>query len=247
MPFDWDPERNLGTCTGALPAPRVAHMGEYQDVREKDAEGRNLQERMRTEGHLRGPANAPMSAAFIVTDQGCHRRVEQFKADGTLQMSVCVLGSLHVMFAFIKCIFETFDPILCLARLVETQLNARQLALFLWLLRLLFLCNSCHLGALLTLRVFRLQTLPLGLLPVFLLRLDRSSMLLASHFICRSLPHKARPVLRRHGVVLRPLLRGRVAPKLPELRRPLPGKNAGAPPPSARIRSPFRMLPGSFQ
>ena len=40
-------------------------------------------------------------------------------------MAVCVLGTLHVLFAFIKCIFETFDPILRLACLVEKQLNVK--------------------------------------------------------------------------------------------------------------------------
>lgn len=121
MPFDWDPEDRLGTCKGVLPTPRIAHMGDYHDLRASP----NLQEQMRNEGHLPAPENAPLSAAFIVTDQGCHRRVEQFKADGTLQVAVCVLGTLHVLFAFIKCIFETFDPILRLACLVEKQLNVK--------------------------------------------------------------------------------------------------------------------------
>ena len=59
------------------------------------------------------------------SDQGCHRRVEQFKADGTLLCTVCCLGTLHVIFAVIKCIFDVFDPVLHLARIVEQQLNVK--------------------------------------------------------------------------------------------------------------------------
>ena len=120
VPFSWDPAGNIGTCTGLLPAPRVAHMGRRSDTRDYD-----LEQELAAHGHDPAPTAAPRAAAFIATDQGCHRRVEQFKADGTLQNAVCVLGTLHVLFAFIKSVFQTFDPILRLAKLVEEQLNVK--------------------------------------------------------------------------------------------------------------------------
>jgi hypothetical protein len=115
------PVSNAGPCLGALPRPMLAQIGHRTELAQ-DGNTHGI----RRQDHDPSPAGHWSDFnIYLVADQAIQKQLEDLQAQGVIQHLVLLPGGLHVGFAIVTSIWETFSDDLNLRGVLETILNVK--------------------------------------------------------------------------------------------------------------------------